>query len=305
MLRVGPVTKANNQIIAVVDETAADRQQLMQKYHLTAEFLRYATDPLERARVEYNPFTSTWLIVYNVPVDANETDKRVIKPISFILKGNQLFVFVTAQTSHILSAVDAVNQADETRGMWDSLLAILYDISTTYFDYIQKMTESRLKIEEHLHQRSSSQHIFELADLSTALTYFLTGANGNLVAIGQLRLIAKRGENVNLSPQNIAQLEDIEVEAHQAQEMLELNSDIVDKLSNTFNNLLNNNLNQVMKLLTIYSVVLMIPPIIFGFYGMNMWLPLADKQWSWVFSVIISAAPIVWVMYRLKRDHFI
>lgn len=51
MLRVGPVTKANNQIIAVVDETAIDQQQLMQNYHLTAEFLRYATDPLERARV--------------------------------------------------------------------------------------------------------------------------------------------------------------------------------------------------------------------------------------------------------------
>ncbi|WP_261805608.1 magnesium transporter CorA family protein [Lapidilactobacillus luobeiensis] len=307
MLRVGRKTKADNQIISVIDMDPQDRTKLMDNYHLTGEFLRYATDPLERARVEFNSFTENWLIVYNVPVAATSADHRVIHPVSFIIKADQLFVFVTTQTKYVLSMTTEANSDDQTRGMWDSVFTILFEITTTYFDHIQRLTEARTQIESHLRQRqrNNSQHIFELANLSTDLTYYLTGANGNLVAISQLRLAAKRAANLELSSISQSQLEDVEVEARQAQEMLELNSDIVDKLSNTYNNLLNNNLNQVMKLLTIYSVVLMIPPIIFGFYGMNMSLPLADKEWGWLFSILISLIPIIWVMYRLHHDHFI
>ncbi|MFC6314983.1 magnesium transporter CorA family protein [Lapidilactobacillus achengensis] len=307
MLRVGRKTKADNQIISVIAMTPQDRTELMDNYHLTGEFLRYATDPLERARVEFNSFTQNWLIVYNVPVAATEADRRVIHPVSFIIKDNLLFVFVTEQTKYVLSMTTDLNVGDQTKGVWDSIFSLLFEITTTYFDHIQRLTQVRAQIETHLRQRqrNNSKHIFELANLSTDLTYYLTGANGNLVAISQLSLAARRAANLQLSSISQSQLEDVEVEARQAQEMLELNSDIVDKLSNTYNNLLNNNLNQVMKLLTIYSVVLMIPPIIFGFYGMNMTLPLADKEWGWLFSILISIIPIGWVIYRLHRDHFI
>ncbi|WP_461218326.1 magnesium transporter CorA family protein [Lapidilactobacillus salsurivasis] len=307
MLRVGRKTKADNQIISVIAMTPQDRTELMDTYHLTGEFLRYATDPLERARVEFNSFTQNWLIVYNVPVAATEADRRVIHPVSFIIKDNLLFVFVTEQTKYVLSMTTDLNVGDQTKGVWDSIFSLLFEITTTYFDHIQRLTQVRAQIETHLRQRqrNNSKHIFELANLSTDLTYYLTGANGNLVAISQLSLAARRAANLQLSSISQSQLEDVEVEARQAQEMLELNSDIVDKLSNTYNNLLNNNLNQVMKLLTIYSVVLMIPPIIFGFYGMNMTLPLADKEWGWLFSILISIIPIGWVIYRLHRDHFI
>ncbi|WP_270331420.1 magnesium transporter CorA family protein [Lapidilactobacillus dextrinicus] len=305
MIRISPYTHANNQIIAVTDMTAEDRQELKDNYHLNNEFLNYAVDPVERARVEYDELIETWLIVYNVPLSATGDAPRVIHPFSLMVRHNQLFVFVTTDTKFIIEDATMLTDRDQTQGVWDSVFSLLYQVTTDFFDYIQQMNEMRVHVEEHLRHDTSSKQIFQLADLSKNQTYFLTGANSNLVAISQLRLLIGRGDKLTLDRRSAERLQDIEVEAHQVQEMLELNVDILDKVSNTYNNLLNNNLNNVMKILTIYSVVLMIPPIIFGFYGMNTFLPLADKNWGWLFTILITIIPSIWIIFKLKRDRFL
>ncbi|WP_057824001.1 magnesium transporter CorA family protein [Lapidilactobacillus concavus] len=305
MIRVSPLTQANNQVIAVTNMDDQDRRALKVNYHLTDKFLAYVADPVERARVEYNEFTETWLIVYNLSLAVTGESHKVIQPISLVIHHNQLIVFVTDQTSFILDEVNSLTAADQTQGVWDAVFDLLYQVTTDYFDYIQQMGELRANIEEQLHHHSSSKQIFNLADLSKNQTYFLTAANGNLITISQLRLLIGQGTRLKLDQRTIAHLAEIEVEAKQVQEMLELNSDIVDKVSNTYNNLLNINLNNVMKVLTIYSVVLMIPPIIFGFYGMNTFLPFADKDWGWIFTIVITIIPSIYIIYRLKHNHFI
>ncbi|WP_125608113.1 magnesium transporter CorA family protein [Lapidilactobacillus bayanensis] len=305
MIRISPYTHANNQIIAITDMNQADREELKTNYHLTDEFLNYAVDPVERARVEYDELIETWLIVYNVPLSATGSSSQVIKPFSLMVRRNQLFVFVTDATKFIIEDATVLTDQDQTQGVWDSVFNLLYQVTTEFFDYIQQMSEMRVHVEEHLRHDATSKQIFQLADLSKNQIYFLTGANSNVVALSQLHLLMTRGDKIKLDKRSTERLEDIEVEARQVQEMLELNVDIVDKVSNTYNNLLNNNLNNVMKILTVYSVVLMIPPIIFGFYGMNTFLPLADKNWGWIFTIIISVIPSVWVIFKLKHDHFL
>ena len=88
MIRISPYTHANNQIIAVTDMTAEDRQELKDNYHLNNEFLNYAVDPVERARVEYDELIETWLIVYNVPLSATGDVPRVIHPFSLMVRHN-------------------------------------------------------------------------------------------------------------------------------------------------------------------------------------------------------------------------
>lgn len=305
MIRISPYTHANNQIIAITEMTPTDRATLKSDYHLTDEFLNYAADPVERARVEYDELIETWLVVYNVPLSITGTSPQVIKPFTIMVRHNQLFIFVTAETKFIIEDATTLTNQDETQGVWDSVFNLLYKVTIVFFDYVQQMGEMRVHIEEHLRNQTDSQQIFQLADLSKNQIYFLTGANSNLVAISQLHLLMTRGDKIKLDKRSTERLEDIEVEARQVQEMLELNVDIVDKVSNTYNNLLNNNLNNVMKILTIYSVVLMIPPIIFGFYGMNTFLPVADKNWSWIFTIVLSIIPSVWIIFKLKRDHFL
>ena len=91
-----------------------------------------------------------------------------------------------------------------------------------------------------------------------------------------------------------AHLEDTLIEARQLVEMTQLTSTILHQLSGTYNNVLNNNLNDTMKLLTIVSILLTIPDIITSFFGMNMPLPFEQDAMGWVYILLISA--VGWVI---------
>ena len=78
---------------------------------------------------------------------------------------------------------------------------------------------------------------------------------------------------------------------------------MVERLSNTYNNILNNSLNDTMRFLTVWSLILAVPPIISGFYGMNMHLPLAVGTWAWVGTLVMTAVlifAVVWLVYKRK-----
>ncbi|SOC27205.1 conserved hypothetical protein [Brochothrix thermosphacta] len=92
----------------------------------------------------------------------------------------------------------------------------------------------------------------------------------------------------NLAASEKEELDDAMIEAKQLVEMTQLSSQILQQLSGTYNNVLNNNLNDTMRILTVLSVLLTIPTIITGFFGMNMPLPLENNAFGWIITIILS-----------------
>jgi Mg2+ and Co2+ transporter CorA len=74
--------------------------------------------------------------------------------------------------------------------------------------------------------------------------------------------------------------------------MTTLSAQILQQLSGTYNNVLNNSLNETMRILTVLSVLLTIPTIITGFFGMNMPLPLENNTSGWLITIAMST--IIW-----------
>jgi len=82
--------------------------------------------------------------------------------------------------------------------------------------------------------------------------------------------------------------------------MFEIETQVVDRIDHTFNSIANNNLNDTMKFLTIWSLTMAVPTIITGFYGMNVKLPLASVRYAWMFTVGISIILIIAMLIMLK-----
>ena len=57
--------------------------------------------------------------------------------------------------------------------------------------------------------------------------------------------------------------------------MADTYSNIIGGLVDTFTSIISNNLNIVMKRLTVISLVLNVPTLITSYFGMNTWLPFA------------------------------
>jgi magnesium transporter len=75
--------------------------------------------------------------------------------------------------------------------------------------------------------------------------------------------------------------------------MANIYSSILTGTMDAFASVISNNLNIVMKRLTIVSIVLMIPTLIYSFYGMNVGLPFQDHAFTgWVILAVSLFASI-------------
>ncbi|MBT1022586.1 magnesium transporter CorA family protein, partial [Enterococcus faecium] len=99
-----------------------------------------------------------------------------------------------------------------------------------------------------LREKTTNKNLLQLSDLEIGLVYLVTGTKQNVVLLEQIKALAIYRK---LSEKEKEELDDALIEARQAVEMTNLASQILDQLSGTYNNLLNNNLNDTMKFLTV------------------------------------------------------
>ena len=96
-------------------------------------------------------------------------------------------------------------------------------------------------------------------------------------------------------------LEDVLIEMKQAIEMASIYSGILSSMTEGFSSVISNNLNIVMWRLTIVTIIMQIPNIIFAFYGINtVDLPLPYTWFPIMLAVIITAV-VAFVLLKWKK----
>lgn len=138
----------------------------------------------------------------------------------------------------------------------------------------------------------------ELSDLEIGNTYLFSAAKQDAVVLEQLRVHFMYNKFNEIERE---ELEDTIIEARQLVEMASLSSQVLNQLSGTYNNILNNSLNDVMRVLTVLSVLLTIPTIITGFFGMNVPLPLEHNVMGWLIIVGLSTVLLVILLFALRK----
>ena len=83
-------------------------------------------------------------------------------------------------------------------------------------------------------------------------------------------------------------MDDAVIENKQALEMAQIYSDIQSGMMDAFASVISNNLNVVMKQLTMISIILMIPTLISSLFGMNVPNFMEDSKWAFPIIVVAS-----------------
>ena len=73
--------------------------------------------------------------------------------------------------------------------------------------------------------------------------------------------------------------------------MVEMYSHILNSMMEVFASIISNNLNLVMKFLASVTILLAIPTLISGLWGMNVHVPFADSPYG--FAIVVSLAFVV------------
>jgi magnesium transporter len=154
------------------------------------------------------------------------------------------------------------------------------------------------EIEKALQKSVRNNELVQLLTLQKSLVYFTTSIKSNGLLLEKMQ----KTPFLRLKEEEQELLEDVITENVQAMEMANIYSSILTGTMDAFASVISNNLNIVMKRLAIVNIVLMIPTLIYSFYGMNVHLPFQDKIHAvtgiLVFSLVLSFIGVILLNLR-------
>ena len=83
-------------------------------------------------------------------------------------------------------------------------------------------------------------------------------------------------------------MENVEIELRQAMDMTTIYSNILSGMMRSYESVISNNINMVMKRLTSISILLMIPTLVASYFGMNVPNFLEHNFFAFVSIVVLS-----------------
>ncbi|HCZ0060318.1 TPA: magnesium transporter CorA family protein [Staphylococcus aureus] len=284
--------------INVVEPDREEIENLMEQYNIPEDFIRDPMDSEESSRIEYDEDTGYSLIIIDLPI-VNSTNRSVLSFVTIplgIIIGNGIIVTVCDAENEFLENLPKrdINLKFHSR----FALEILTTIADHYNRNLRLLNKSRIRIEKELKNNITNKQLFKLMEVEKSLVYFLAALKGNDTIIKKLfRLPAiKRFE------EDEELLEDLIIENNQAIETTELHQRILESITTSYASLLSNDMNTIMKTLTLFTVLLTLPTLVFSFFGMNVPLPIDDHSYiSWIIVVGISLILVVIVSIFLWR----
>ena len=295
--------------VSVVAPTAEDRGWLEGALNIEPEFITAMFDDEERSHVDYDEDSRHTLVILDCPCVEDKDDKVAADTTQYdthpfsalFLPEHQVIVTVALQENATVTYFQAGRSRElKTQQRTQMLLLMMLHVSQSYQTNLRIIDRQFKKNEQKLRASMRNLEMIRMLGLEKSLIYFsisLRAMEATLAKIGAGKYIKMFEEDKDL-------LDDVRIEFRQASEMCEISSKLLNETMDTFSNIINNSMNDAMKRLTIITLVLAVPTIVFSFYGMNVDnLPFID---SWVWAMLISlvlcvSAGIIFVKCRFFR----
>ena len=165
-------------------------------------------------------------------------------------------------------------------------MQLLLRIAALFLIYLKQIDKISSAAEQELHDAMKNELLMQLLALEKSLVYFSTSLKANEATIEKIF----RGRVIKLYDEDQDLLEDVLIEMKQAIEMASIYTGILSSMMDGFSSIISNNQNIVMWRLTILTVILQIPNIIFAFYGINtVDLPIPYTWFPFAIAVVLTS----------------
>ena len=160
------------------------------------------------------------------------------------------------------------------------VISILGRAALVYIRLLKYINRQKDLVEEQLHKSIMNYELIQLLQIQKSLVYLTTGLTDNEVLLEKLQ----KTPLFHVNNEDEAEfLEDSITDNKQAIAMANIYSDILTGTMDAFASVIGNNMNVIMKRLTVISLSLMFPTFVTGFFGMNVLIPGTDSPWAWLF----------------------
>jgi len=290
--------------INLVNPSEDEIKKVCENLKIQEDFIRYPLDFEEKARIDIEDEDQTILFIIDVPIMEKENDAYIhsTMPLGIIVVRDDFFITVSLKNLSILSDLEKKNKNTFiTYKKSRSILQIFYKNSEIFLRELKKINKEKELAEKKLNDSMKNKELLKMLNLEKSLVYFTTSLKSNELVMEK----TMKGKIIKLYEEDEDILEDAIIENKQAIEMAKIYSDILNGTMDTYASIISNNLNIVMKFLTLMTIVLTIPTVIFSFWGMNVRLPFENMHFGYLIIIGITILLIVVVTLWMKmKDMF-
>lgn len=277
--------------VDMVSPTDDEVEDVSRETGIPEDMIKAALDEEEMARTEFDEGCS--LFVVDCPVieegDAGDTystlplaviyNKRCV--VTVCLKGNPVLKdFITGRTK-----VDSAKPVQ-------FILTFMFGNAKRFLYCLKQIDRKSQRVQTELGNNLKNDNILQLLELENSLVYFSTSLNSNAKVHDKLAKV----EAVTRQEDYQDLYDDLVIECNQAIEMCKIYKDTLSVSMDAYGSVISNNANDSMKKLTIITILLAIPTMIAGFWGMNMPVPFdvssGERSPIWFYIVIAGALAI-------------
>ena len=272
--------------IKVTKPTAEDLSLLTERFAVP-DFTHDAEDIEERPRVDND---NNWTMVFvRMPCKSIDDDGDTVfstAPMVILIRDD---VFITVNYYDTVVLDDFI-QWSRRRHIsnckeYDLLLSLMLSTSVWYLKYLKQMNSMMNAAEVRLEQKMDNDELMRTMGLGKFLIYFITSLKGNMTVLTRLK------KRLRALPHDEDLLDDVEIETQQALDTASIYNEILERQQETYSSIIGNNLNRIMKTLTVVTILLMIPTVVAGYYGMNV--PNGLETWWLGFPMAVAISVLL------------
>jgi len=284
--------------IQVTCPTEDDSRELEEKFNIPDYFMSDISDTDERARYEYD---DGWmLIILRIPYvkEIRSRTPYTTVPLGIIHKRDVTITVCYYETNMMIDFVSFQQKRGEGFTDYVDMIFRLFLSSAVW--YLKRLKQINMLIDKakrNLDKEVNNESLIGLSRLQDSLTYFITSIRGNETLLSKLKF------KLQIDELDADLIEDVNIEMTQARETANIYSNILESTMDTYQSIINNNMNNVMRTLTSVTIIMMFPTLIASLFGMNLINGMEEKSWGFVFALTLSVLVSVacWWIFRHKR----
>ena len=269
--------------VDMVNPTDDEVDDIVEATGVSEDMIMAALDEEEPARTEFDEGNSMFVVDCPIIEESDGGDTYSTLPLAIIynknciitvcLKGNPVLKdFITGRIKIF---------CDKPVGF---ILNFMYGNAKRFLYCLKQIDRKAHRVQTELGRTLKNEEILQLLELENSLVYFSTSLNANYKVhekLSKVEAVATREDYQDL-------YDDMVIESSQAVEMCKIYKDILSVSMDAYGSVISNNANDTMKKLTVITILLAIPTMIAGFWGMNMPVPWQAQEgdtstlWFWV-----------------------
>ncbi|MCX8147488.1 MAG: magnesium/cobalt transporter CorA [Candidatus Woesearchaeota archaeon] len=244
-------------------------------------------------------------IVFGIPTE----EKKRISSISIFLFGKHGMLTIRksdfASLGRLKRLIETSSKKESIFATSGNLVFLLLDfIISDYFYIFENFEEKISEIEERIvkNEKLDKMLVEEIFKIKKTLLYFHKAMIANRDVVTSI----EKGYITRVTKKDAARFREVYNDIIQLIDTEETFRDILTSVMEIYLTTLSNTMNEIMKKLTVYASIILVPTLIAGIYGMNFkYMPELEWRLGYPFALIIMAVSVILLLIFSKRRKWI